>query len=236
MPQILLASVVYGSLLTVQSLGLFEYGKNSDWLSGDDKICTADNCEYLSACAYLQISIAIEFVILSCRVPGFVLAPKNLWGDGRPSGLLFAGVMFANILVSVLAGFGVIIHQVKWADIALIWAYDLGGLLIIDLVKVSLRYWELPWMSAGAADGVLGYPDLPTDQAGNRDSLRSGMGSRSILRSGRSVLRSGVHQASISGGLMGPQARQTSWEPKSSSMLPFPYNLRANSARNFRSF
>merc|ERR1719263_84219 len=52
MPQILLAAVVYGSLLTLQSVGLFEFGLHSDWLQGDDKICDKDSCEYLSACAY----------------------------------------------------------------------------------------------------------------------------------------------------------------------------------------
>merc|ERR1719313_858782 len=38
MPQILLASVIYGGLLTIQSVGFFEYGLNSDWLQGADRI------------------------------------------------------------------------------------------------------------------------------------------------------------------------------------------------------
>merc|ERR1712139_606468 len=138
------------------------------------KICDKHSCEYLIACAYLQISIAIEFVILSCRAPGFVLAPKYVWGDGRPSWPLLTGVMFANILVSVLAGTGYVIYKVKWSDIGLIWVYDIVCLLIIDIIKVSLRYWQVPLMSAGAASGVLGYPDLP-EQVPNRESLRSGM-------------------------------------------------------------
>jgi len=240
MPQILLASVAYGGLLTMQSIGFFEYGLHSDWLqdlSPADRQCNDMNCTYLSTCAYLQISIAIEFVILSCRAPGFVFAPKYLWGDGRPSWALFAGVMVANLFVSILAGTGQIIHKVRWSDIGLIWAYDLVGLLIIDIIKVSLRFWQLPWMSAGASYGVLGYPDLPTDadQAPNRESLRSGLSIGQSRASVRSMMR--TTQASMASGAMTASgAGHRSLGSKSASMLPFPYNLRANAQHNFRSF
>lgn len=140
--------------------------------------------------------------------------------------------MFANVLVSVLAGTGYVIYKVKWSDIGLIWVYDIVCLLIIDFIKVSMRYWQLPLMSAGAASGVLGYPDLP-EQAQNRESLRSGLTSMGQSRgSVRSVMRS--HVASVASGHLA--ASQRSWEPKSASMLPFPYNVRANASRNVQSF
>jgi len=253
MPQILLASVIYGGLLTIQSVGFFEYGLNSDWLQGDDRICEPGNCEYLVTCTYLQISIAIELIILSCRAPGFILAPKYLFGNGRVSWALLAGVMASNILVSVLAGTGAIISHVKWSDIGLIWAYDIACLIAIDLLKVLLRVWQLPWMSAGAAYGVLGYPDLPeeAEQASNRESVRSAThGSRNAMTSVaqsrasvRSMMRS--HQVSVSGsaGMFGPgletgrqRSSSSAWQAKTASMLPFPYNVRADASRNFRSF
>merc|ERR1719498_347868 len=141
MPQILLAAVIYGGLLTCQSLAFFEYGLHSDWLpklpNDPDATCTPDSCDYLSTALYLQISIAIEFVILSCRAPGFVLAPKYLCGDGRTSIPLLSGIMFANILVTVLAGTGVVgFTKVEWRDIGYIWAYDVVGLVVIDIFKV----------------------------------------------------------------------------------------------------
>jgi H+-transporting ATPase len=234
MPQILLASTIYGVLLTVQSIGFFEYGLHSSWLDGKADPCTSSNCEYLSTCAYLQISIAIEFVILSCRAPGFILSPKYLLDPAvRPSVALLAGVMFANILVSVLAGVGTVIYQVEWVDIGFIWIYDIVGLLIIDIIKVALRFWQLPWMSAGAAYGVLEYSDMP-EETGNRNSQL-----RSTLRSsvGRSVMRS--NQASVAAsGMMGSSVggQRSQCEIKAPSMLPFPYNMRANASRNFRSF
>merc|ERR1712139_128336 len=148
------------------------------------KICDKHSCEYLIACAYLQISIAIEFVILSCRAPGFVLSPKYVWGDGRPSWPLLAGVMFANIIVTVFAGLGWIIYQVHWIDILYIWLYNLVGLIVIDCLKVILSAVGLPLMSAGASSEVLGYPDLPSDSQGaGRSLLRSSINRNSVHRS-----------------------------------------------------
>jgi len=237
MPQILLASVIYGALLTAQSIGFFEYGLHSSWLDGEEP-CTPSNCEYLSTCAYLQISIAIEFVILSCRAPGFVLSPKYLLDPAvRPSVALLAGVMFANVLVSVLAGAGAVIYQVKWADIGFIWIYDIVGILIIDIIKVALRFWQLPWMSAGAAYGVLEYAEMPAETGERGSQLRSALRSSVGRSSVRSVMRS--NQASMAAsGMMGSSigGQRSQCEPKAASMLPFPYNLRANASRNFRSF
>lgn len=241
MPQILLAAAIYGAMLTCQSLAFFEFGLHSEWLPllpGQHVTCGAgpNNCEYLSACVYLQISIAIEFVILSCRAPGFVLAPKYLYGEGRVSLALLCGIMFANILVSVMAGTGAGIHKLEWKDIALIWAYDIVGLIVIDIVKVFLKFWELPWMSAGAGSGALEYPDLPDEgqqTQGGGQSIRSVM-SQSRASAARSMMRSS--QASMISGVAPGGSVARSFEPSSSSMLPFPYNLRANAMRNVQSF
>jgi len=229
MPQILLASVLYGGFLTLQSLGIFEFALHSNWLSGTHAECVPGKCDYIGTIVYLQISIAIEFVILSCRAPGFVLAPKFLWGDGRPSWKLICGVMFANVVVTVLAGLGCVITKVEWLDILYIWVYNIAGLVVVDLLKVILTVSGLPWMSAGASNGILGYPDLPVDPEPGPM-----LGSRLSRGSARSLLRSSVNR----GTFMSQSGRPTqrSWEPKSASMLPFPYNLRANAERNTRSF
>jgi len=225
LPEILTASAIYGGLLTIQSIGMFEFARNSpSWLSGDDKECLpGTDCDYIMTLAYLQISIAIEFVIFSCRTPGFVLSPKFLWGEGRPSWPLFVGVMLANIIVTVFAGMGWIIHKVHWFDILCIWLYNLVGLIVIDLLKVILTAIGLPLMSAGASSEVLGYPDLPVEDQG-RSSIRS----TSILRNSmtRSMVRS-HRQGSFTGHDVAPNSMESK---KSSSLLPYPYNLRANVA------
>merc|ERR1719284_664359 len=79
--------------------------------------------DYRSAVIYLQISIAIELLIFSCRTPSFVFSPSAICSPRRPTLSLTVAVLGANVLVSLLAGFGVIIHKVEWADIAWIWLY-----------------------------------------------------------------------------------------------------------------
>jgi len=227
MPSIMLASTIYGLLETAQTMVLY----TSNWISGDE--------EYQNAVTYLQISIAIEFLIFSCRTPSFFLT--TLCDSTRPSTPLAVSVVGANVLVSLMAGFGFIVHKVKWVDIGWIWLYDVAWLLVIDGLKWILGACGLGWMSAGAADGVLGYPDLPEVGADgapghgstarfatimSRGSVRS-----VLLRSGASALTPArpAGGGSLVGGTPGRNMR-------SASTLPYPYNLRAAGLNHLRSF
>jgi len=224
MPSIMLASMIYGLLEAAQTMVLY----TSNWISGDE--------EYQNAVTYLQISIAIEFLIFSCRTPSFFLA--KLCDSTRPSAPLAVAVVGANVLVSLMAGFGVIVHQVKWVDIGWIWLYDVAWLLVIDGLKWLLGALGLGWMSAGVADGVLGYPDLPENSAPGQGStarlatiMSRGSVRSVLLRSGASALTPArpIGGGSLVGGTPGRNMR-------SASMLPYPYNLRAASLNHLRSF
>jgi len=225
MPAILLASSLYGVFETVQTMVLYMSG----WLQGDG----SDG--YRSAVVYLQISIAIELLIFSCRTPGFVLSPSALCGKGRPSIALFVSVMLANVLVSVFAGCGVLIYKVSWIDIAYIWLYDICWLVAIDLLKWFLGDLGLGWLSAGAAGGVLDTsvpqmePDAPLRTSTFLQS-RAIMGSVMVTRSSATLGRS-VGGSSFGGsGSSEGHRRQVS-----ASTLPFPYNVRAAATRHFES-
>merc|ERR1712048_901084 len=164
MPSILLASLIYGALETVQTMALYVSG----WLEGDGSDA------YRSAVVYLQISIAIELLIFSCRTPYFILSPSAICKGRRPSLALTLAVLGANVLVSLLAGFGdtfKIIHKVEWVDIAWIWLYDVCGLIVIDALKYLLGLMKLGWMSAGAAGGTLEYAELPQEADGRAGTL-----------------------------------------------------------------
>merc|ERR1719436_1304209 len=166
MPSILLASLIYGGLETAQTMALYVSG----WLEGDG------SDEYRSAVVYLQISIAIELLIFSCRTPYFILSPSAIRSDRRPSLALTLAVLGANVLVLLLAGFGdffKIIHKVEWVDIAWIWLYDVSGLVVVDLLKCVLGLLKIGWMSAGAAGGTLEYADLPREVDNRASALRS---------------------------------------------------------------
>eukprot|EP00931_Biecheleriopsis_adriatica_P105974 TRINITY_DN80490_c0_g1_i1.p1 TRINITY_DN80490_c0_g1~~TRINITY_DN80490_c0_g1_i1.p1 ORF type:complete len:995 (-),score=199.82 TRINITY_DN80490_c0_g1_i1:93-3077(-) len=226
MPSILLASFLYGTLGTAQTMALYM----SDWLSGDG------SDEYRMAVTYLQISISVELLIFSCRTPLFVFNVCKK--EALPSMLLTLCVLGGNILVSCLAGFGdtfKIVHKVEWIDIAWIWAYDIAGLAVIDLLKRLLSAIGTDWMSAGAAGGVLGYPDLPSEEG-------VATSHRSTLLQSRASARSILHQSrlSVASQSLGPLGasglgRQVTPAP-SGSTLPFPHNLRAAALRNLHSF
>merc|ERR1719401_1483425 len=193
----------------------------SGWLKGDG------SDDYRSAVVYLQISIAIELLIFSCRTPSFVLSPSAICSGRRPTLALTVAVLGANVLVSLLAGFGVVIYKVEWVDIAWIWLYDICGLIVIDALKYLLGLMKLGWMSAGAAGGTLEYAELPQEADGRggtvlRSTLlhsRSHTSARSVAAA-RSMLGGSVAGAGSAGS--GSFRRQTS-----QSMLPYPYNLRA---------
>jgi len=239
MPSILVASVIYGVLGTLQTFLFYEI--QPDWFEGDG------SGKYRDAAVYLQISIAIELLIFSCRTPGFVLFA--VCGEARPSVPLLISVFGGNILVSVAAGFGDrtrIIHRLEWRDIAWIWAYDVVSLLVIDLFKVILASAGIAWMSAGAGGGVLGYPDLPLDSPDVR-GVPAGSALGGVMRSHvstlmhhRSSMRSVLAHSRISLSRVhsaGDEPAAMAREQRSASMLPYPYNLRAAVVNaRFRSF
>jgi len=229
MAAIMLASMIYGLLETAQTMLLYTSG----WLSGDE--------EYRNAVTYLQISIAIEFLIFSCRTPSFFLA--TLCGCTRPSASLAVAVIGANVLVSLMGGFGILVYKVKWADIGWIWLYDVAWLLVIDGLKWMLGACGLNWMTAQTQNGVLGYPDLPEVSADGAPAHGSTARLATVVRSSRASVRSIMLQSGASaltpalptrgGGLLGGTPDRNI---RSASTLPYPYNLRAASLHHHRSF
>lgn len=224
MPSIMLASLLYGLLETAQTMVLYMSG----WLEGDG------SNDYRDAVIYLQISIAIEFLIFSCRTPGFVLGA--VVGEARPSMALVSAVFGANVVISVLAGLGdhiKLIHPVAWADIGWIWLYDITWLLGIDALKWALQKLGPGWMSAGTASDVLTYAELPPTLEGATRSVHASLlHSRASVRS---LLHSRISSPSFARGTSGTAGTPPRQE-RSASILPYPYNLRAVGLRNVHSF
>merc|ERR1712217_643356 len=188
------------------------------------------------AVVYIQISIAIEFLIFSCRTPGFVVS--SVFSAGRPSLMLTLAVLASNILVTVLAGFGVLIYTVDWLDLAYIWLYDIAWLVVIDALKCIFKLAGQPWMSAGAAGGVLGYPELPerhSEPAGNASQLGSRVASATMnSRTGgmRSILNTSSRISHSALGSVGSNLNGSHVSVRSGSTLPFPHSLRAVAMRH----
>ena len=228
MPQILLAAFLYGFIGTAQTMALYL----SDAIHSDPSSDPVERQKYRMAVTYLQMSIAVELNIFSCRTPLYVA--NFLRPDAFPSLLLFICVMGGNLLVSLLAGFGDtfhVVYKVEWQDIGWIWLYNLGCLLVIDFLKRFLNVIGADWMSAGAVGEVLGYPELPDEfhGASHRSTLlHSRVSARSVLHHHSRLSTISQGAAHANGPALGAKA--------SGSTLPFPHNLRAQALRHLHSF
>lgn len=164
---------LYGSNMTY-------YDDGTDWsgspacTNGDVPSSLAGHCGhfYQETLTYIQISIAVEFLIFSTRTTGAFFLSK-------PSLGLIAGVMGANILVSIFAVTPTLWNgddrnehtksvtdypngSVSWGDLGYIWTYDIVWLFITDVVKM-LSFWALGELADGELDP--GGDVLPQDIA-----------------------------------------------------------------------
>jgi hypothetical protein len=185
-----------------------------------------------SSATYVQISIAVELLIFSCRTTGWFFMDM-------PSVGLISGVMIANVIVSLCAVYGVIVTpRLDWNWVGNIWVYNIFCLVIIDTVKIIVNK-----IIGNSHDDILGYADMPTI-----DSVRpSAMGgSRSIdSDSGRgSTRRSSVlfrpsrqlhNRVSHGGNIDYGGAARASFAPRSSSLMPnTPGNVAKDYEQNVR--
>mmetsp|Transcript_9954 Transcript_9954/g.12078 ORF Transcript_9954/g.12078 Transcript_9954/m.12078 type:complete len:719 (-) Transcript_9954:135-2291(-) len=124
-----------------------------------------------SGATYVQISIAVELLIFSCRTTGWFFMDL-------PSLGLISGVMIANMIVSFCAVYGVIVTpRLDWSWIANIWIYNIGCLFIIDSIKIIVNK-----IINNSHNDILGYSELPMDNEEGGRLTRStfGEGGRSM--------------------------------------------------------
>jgi H+-transporting ATPase len=90
---------------------------------------------YRETVIYMQISLSIEMLIFNCREP-----EDWLWTSAPCLGLSLS-VFFANVLVIVFGATGVIMSMLELKDIAIIVAYDICLLFVLDALKVGYQSW-----------------------------------------------------------------------------------------------
>jgi len=119
---LLVVSVILGVLEAIQSIGLYQLG---------DKFLSSNfsDSHYRQVAIYLQITLAIEFLIISCRTPGFFFL-------SIPCKALIASVLTANTISTLATGFGIVVGKLHWMDILYIWIYDVVWLFVIDILKI----------------------------------------------------------------------------------------------------
>jgi len=84
---------------------------------------------YRQSAIYAQIGISMCSLILLARSDGFFF-------QSRPHNSLLLSTLAGMVIITCLCGFGLLIHQVAWRDLGLIWAFVAVSMLIIDTLKV----------------------------------------------------------------------------------------------------
>ena len=235
---LLATSLFLGSLETLASMIFFEIG-HRPWLVGarfaTDDANDDDVNEYQQVALYLQISIAVELLILSCRTPHFFFL-------SRPSGLLLGSVMSANLLTSLLCRYGVVVYDaISWGAIGKIWLYDLAWFVAIDALKVG----AFALVDPGALEGAsLAPPDRPVDDEGGGAAVeQTESARRSIQRLSRayssavSSSPSGMQQPRGSSALRGSSGMRSARDdfvPRSSHTIGARTTLTARSSAGGR--
>ena len=97
----------------------------------DDQYLLSSCDTTIQSAVWLQMSIAAELLIFSAR------APTYMWKSIAPSWALFLSVLTGCIVTSLLAGLFHLFGGLQLNDILLIWAYDIIGLIFLDVVKVA---------------------------------------------------------------------------------------------------
>ena len=241
-------SLMFGLLSTLQTMSYYEYvnvwdrprevngeelhyGNKSDDVRIELGGRHVNVWDVRSSATYVQISIAVELLIFSCRTTGWFFLDM-------PSAGLIAGVFIANIAVSVCAVYGVIVSPyLDWKWVANIWAYDILWLFLIDACKVTVN----SFMGNSHSD-ILGYSDLPVgaadadayrssrvSSASNRSSTRASSTHQSFGPGGRPRMSNAQSRLSTRVSAIDPAgAARASYAPRSSSLRP---SLPGNVAR-----
>ena len=120
---------------------------------GDDETMGYD---YQQACLWPQISIAVEFLVLSCRTKGFALT-------SQPASIpLLCSVFGANIIVSLLVCVenGLTTpKRVHVEDILRIWLYNIIWFIVTDVLKLG-ALWALGELDSTSLDDI----DMPAEE------------------------------------------------------------------------
>jgi H+-transporting ATPase len=130
MPRLLTISCILGALSVAQSFGLLGYCMHhlDATLWG-----VALDPEHIKSMVFLQLIIGGHLLVFCTRTQNFFFTPPY------PTWPLVTSIFGTQLLAALLAGFGLIIPQLPWPLIGLVWLYNLIWMGILDFVKVVLH-------------------------------------------------------------------------------------------------
>ncbi len=130
MHHILVFSILMGIMATAQSFGLVLVGM--EWVSNATlQAWIPLDQSHLQTALFLQLAAGGHMLLFVVRSRTSIFLPLY------PSWQLFSAVVATQIVAVLLCGFGILVTQLPWEVIGLIWAYVLVWTVLTDLVKLA---------------------------------------------------------------------------------------------------
>ena len=134
MDRILVFSSLMGVLAIAQSFGLLLAGM--EWMSDPALMARfALDHAHLQTMLFLQLAAGGHLLLFVVRTRGSIFAPPY------PSLPLFAAIVATQAIAALMCAFGILVPELPWTLIGIVWVYVLVWMVVIDLLK--LLYYRL---------------------------------------------------------------------------------------------
>jgi H+-transporting ATPase len=123
-------SSIMGLMALAQSFGLVLIGKF--WMQNPDLMAIMKmDFPHLQTMLFLQLAAGGHLLLFVVRTRGSLFFPPF------PSAPLFLAVLGTQIVAVLMCAFGILVPQLPWLMIGLVWAYVLVWMVVLDFVKLA---------------------------------------------------------------------------------------------------
>ncbi len=149
MKRILAVSSVLGALAVVESFGLMYLAKT---------VLRVDHPQ-LQTMMFLQLVAGGHLMLFVMR------SEHAFWRPPYPAPVLFWAILGTQVFATLVCAFGWLVPALSWRQIAIVWAYNLIWMLLLDAAKLAL-YRELDRRNRGQTPFLMRLkaslqPDMP---------------------------------------------------------------------------
>lgn len=144
MHHILVFSILMGIMATLQSFGLVLIGM--EWITDASlQAWLPLDQDHLQTALFLQLAAGGHMLLFVVRTRGSIFLPLY------PSWQLFLAVVATQIVAVLLCAYGILVTQLPWEVIGLVWLYVLIWTIVIDFVKIAYYRFGPPSRKADAS-------------------------------------------------------------------------------------
>jgi H+-transporting ATPase len=130
MHRIISFSSIMGLMALAQSFGLVVICKY--WMQSPDLLAIMKmDFPHLQTMLFLQLAAGGHLLLFVVRTRGSLFRPPY------PSAPLFWAVAGTQVIAVLMCAFGVLVPQLPWLMIGLVWAYVLVWMIVLDVVKLA---------------------------------------------------------------------------------------------------